>query len=559
MTTLPRVLRSVLAGVALVAAAGLVLAQGDGTERPILVKVLVPADARVDIDGNPTRQLGEQRLYETPPLRTGVEYTYTLKVTAAGKEVTRPVKVRFGADNTFDFRPDFRAAAAAAPGLTEAEAFQLGTEAYVYGYPLVTMEMTRRVMTNTATPKDNHAPMGQFYNVRTYPDASFRDVTAPNADTLYSVAWLDLSKEPYVLSLPDEADRYYLMPMLDAWTNVFQVPGTRTTGTKAQTYAITGPNWKGAIPEGVTEYKSPTNMVWIVGRTYCTGTPDDYKAVHAIQDKYKLVPLSAYGTDYTPPAGRVDPSIDMKTPVREQVNRMDAGAYFKLLAALMKDNPPAAADGPMVAKMAKIGLVPGQDFDVGKLGPAAAKGLQGVPKAGVEKITAHFKAAGSDVNGWVFPTKAGVYGTEYLQRALITAFGLGCNRPQDAVYPTSEVDADGKPYSGANKYVIHFPKGQTPPVNAFWSITMYNGEYFFVANPLNKYTVSPRNDLKYNADGSLDVYIQNESPGKDNEANWLPAPKDKFILMLRMYWPKETDPSIIDGTWKPPAVKVAAK
>lgn len=442
-----------------------------------------------------------------------------------------------------------------AQGLSDDEAFKLGTEAYIYGYPLVTMEITRRVMTNVAAPQGTHAPMGQFLLMRTYPDAAFKDVTAPNADTLYSTAWLDLGKEPYVLSIPDEDGRYFLMPMLSGWTNVFAVPGKRTTGTKAQTYAITGPNWNGRLPDGVKELKSPTNMVWILGRTYCTGTPEDYKACHAIMDKYRLTPLSAYGKPYTPPAGKVDPSIDMKTAVREQVNRMDAAAYFKLLASLMKDNPPAKEDAPMVAKMAKIGLAPG-NFDASKFPAAAAKRI---PKAAQDQIMGHFKAAGNDENGWVFTTNTGLYGTDYLQRALITAIGLGANRPQDAVYPTSEVDADRKPYSGAHKYVMHFPKGQTPPVDAFWSITMYNGDYFFVTNPLNKYTVSPRNALKYNDDGSLDIYIQNESPGKDKEANWLPAPKDKFILMMRLYWPKEKNPSIIDGTWQPPAVKAVGK
>jgi hypothetical protein len=222
--------------------------------------------------------------------------------------------------------------------LTEDEAVAIGTDAYVYGYPLVTVEMTRRVTTNVVEPKGLRAPMGQFANARTYPNASFTDVTAPNADTLYSSAWLDVAKEPYVLSLPDEGDRYFLIPMLDAWTNVFEVPGKRTTGDKAQKYAITGPGWTGKLPEGVTEYKSPTGTVWIIGRTYCTGTPDDYKAVHALQDNYSLVPLRAYGQPYTPPKGKVDPAIDMKTPVREQVEKLDAGAYFKLMAALMKDN-----------------------------------------------------------------------------------------------------------------------------------------------------------------------------------------------------------------------------
>jgi hypothetical protein len=434
----------------------------------------------------------------------------------------------------------------------EKVATEIGIEAYVYGYPLVTMEMTRRVMTNVAEPEGTHAPMGQFLRMRKYPDASFKDVTAPNADTLYSTAWLDLAKEPYVLSLPDEDDRYYLMPMLSGWTNVFDVPGKRTTGTKAQTYAITGPNWKGGLPEGVKQLKAPTNMVWILGRTYCTGTPEDYKACHAIMDRYQLVPLSAYGKPYTPPAGKVDPAIDTKTPVREQVHKMDPVAYFTLLASLMKDNPPAAADAPMIEKLAKIGIVPGKDFDSTKLPTAAAKSIA---EAAQNRIMGHFKEGGTDLNGWVFTTKAGVYGTDYLQRALVTAIGLGANRPQDAVYPTSQVDAEGKPYSGADKYVLHFLKGQTPPVNAFWSVTMYNGDYFFVDNPLNKFTVSPRNDLKYNADGSLDIYIQNESPGKDKQANWLPAPSGKFVLMMRLYWPKETAPSIIDGTWKPPAVQ----
>lgn len=442
-----------------------------------------------------------------------------------------------------------------AAGLSEKDALALGVDAYIYGYSLITMEYTRRVVTNVVEPKGAHAPMNQFANLREYPDAAFRDVTAPNADTLYSSAFLDLSKEPYVLSLPDEAGRYFLMPMLSGWTDVFQVPGKRTTGTKPQTYAITGPRWKGTLPAGVKELKSPTAMVWILGRTYCTGTPEDYKAVHALQDQYKLVPLSAYGKPYTPPPGKIDPSIDTKTAVREQVNRLSATEYFKLLAALMKDNPPAKADAPMVAELKRLGIEPGKDFDPAKLDPAVAKALDGVPKIAVERIKAHFKKAGTDANGWLFTTRAGVYGTDYLQRAFVTAIGLGANRPQDAVYPTAEAGADGKPYDGANKYVMRIPKGQMPPVNGFWSLTMYNADYFFVDNPLNRYTLSSRSALKANADGSTDLYIQKDSPGPDKESNWLPAPPGRFILMMRLYWPKETDPSIIKGTWKPQAVK----
>lgn len=431
----------------------------------------------------------------------------------------------------------------------------IATEAYIYGYPLVTMEITRRVSTNVAKPEGTKAPMGQFARLRNYPPADDHTVTAPNADTLYTITWLDVSKEPWILSIPDMKDRYYLMPMLSGWTDVFQAPGKRTTGTKAQKYAITGPGWTGKLPEGITEYKSPTGMVWILGRIYCTGTPEDYRAVHALQDKFSVTPLSAYGKSYAPQEGKVDPNIDMKSAVRDQVDAMDAASYFKLLAELLKTNPPSSADAPMVKKLAAIGIVPGQDFDINKVDTSVANALRTVPKTAQKRIMADLKYLGAPVNGWTYSTKIGVYGTDYLLRALVTAIGLGANRPQDAIYPTSVADADGKPYDGANKYVMHFEKGQMPPVRAFWSLTMYDTNFFFVPNKLNRYTLSQRNKFKLNKDGSMDFYIQNASPGKDNEANWLPAPAGKFKLMLRLYWPKKTPPSIIDGSWKPPAVK----
>ncbi|HEX5217969.1 MAG TPA: DUF1254 domain-containing protein [Verrucomicrobiae bacterium] len=443
--------------------------------------------------------------------------------------------------------------------LSAEEAREIATEAYIYGYPLVTMEYTRRVMTNVEKPRGTHAPMGQFVRMQTYPDASFKDVTAPNADTLYTTCWLDVNKEPWVLTLPDANNRYYLFPMLDGWTDVFQVPGKRTTGTGAQKYAITGPHWKGKLPEGVKEYKSPTSMVWLLGRIYCTGTPEDYAAVHKLQDQISVVPLSSYGKAYTPAPGKVDSRVDTKTAVREQVNALGTSEYFNLLAALMRDNPPARADAKIIAKMAKLGIVPGEVFQITQLDPAVQKALASVPKDGFSKIMAWAKASiaagvNKDVNGWLFSTRTGLYGTEYLQRAFITAIGLGANRPQDAIYPTSEVGPDGKPYDGANKYVLHFGPGQLPPVNGFWSLTMYNAEFFFVENPLNRYSISARQDLKKNADGSVDLYLQHESPGKDKESNWLPAPAGRFILMFRFYWPKE---SIIDGSWEmPPVTKV---
>lgn len=436
--------------------------------------------------------------------------------------------------------------------LTEQQAQKIAIDAYVYGYPLITMDMTRQVMTNTVKPEGTHAPMGQFANLREYPTPDFKDITAPNADTLYSVAWLDTSKEPYVLHVPGEGSRYYLMPMLSGWTDVFTAPGTRTTGDKEQNILIVGPGWKGKAPKDMTVVHSPTNMVWILGRTYCAGTKEDYAAVHALQDQYSLTPLSAYGKDYTPPEGIVNSEVDMKTPVRDQVNALDAATYFKRLALLMKQNPPAKVDSAMLAKLAKIGIVPGQDFDMSKLDAVVAKQLNASVKPAQAAILAQEKKAGTIRNGWMFTTKTGLYGTDYLQRAFITWFGLGANRPQDAIYPSAFTDNAGNKLDGANKYVIHFDKGQMPPVKGFWSLTMYNAQNFFVANPLNRYTLSSRDKLVENADGSTDLYIQNESPGKDKEANWLPAPTGNFVLMFRFYWPEA---AILNGKWDIPPVK----
>jgi hypothetical protein len=436
--------------------------------------------------------------------------------------------------------------------LTEAEAQAIATDAYIYSYPLVTMEMTKRVMTNAITPDNNKAPVGQLFNARTYPDASFRDVTAPNADTLYSTAWLDLSNEPQVLNLPNENGRYYLMPLLSAWTDVFSSPGTRTTGTAEASYAITGPNWTGTLPEGLKEIKSPTNLVWLLGRTYCTGTKKDYEEVHRLQDQYVIFPLSFLGKPYFPHPGTVDPSIDMTTPVRDQVDRLSVKEFLNMAAKLMSDNPPAAADAPAIARFAKIGFVPGKPFDLSAVDAKLKPAIEGASKIALKKIADHQKDSGKAVNGWIYSLKTGEYGTDYLQRAYVTAIGLGANLPQDAVYPFTDKDSQGNPLTGSNKYVIHFNKGQTPPAKGFWSITMYNDRYFFVDNPLNRYTLSPRDQLQYNDDGSLDLYIQNEQPVESKASNWLPAPKGPFILMMRVYWPEE---SLLNGTWSPPAVK----
>ena len=397
--------------------------------------------------------------------------------------------------------------------------------------------------------------MGQMIRMRTYPAVDNHCCAAPNADTLYTEAWLDVSKEPSVLSIPDMGNRYYIIPMLDGYSEVFSVASPATTGYKAQTYAITGPGWTGTLPAGVTQVKSATGMVWVLGRVYCTGTSDDYKAVHALQDKFSVVPLSSYGKPYSPTPATVDPNFDMKTAVRKQVDALDINAYFSRLAQLMKTNPPTAADAPVVARMAKIGLVPGEDYDPSKLGVFDKEAIKAVPKLGLLKMVKLLKDQ-KTTNGWLYFTSGvGNCGTDYPLRAMGNMLGPGWNRPQDAVYPLSQKDAKGDDYNGADhKYVIHFEKGQFPPVKAFWSITLYDPDFFFVPNSINRYELSQRNKFITNKDGSVDMYLQAESPGKGKEANWLPAPKGKFVLVMRLYWPTTTPPSILDGSWKPPAV-----
>src|SRR5208282_1690499 len=398
--------------------------------------------------------------------------------------------------------------------------------------------------------------------VKRYPPADFRAVSAPNADTLYSIAWLDLA-QPQVFSHPDMGKRYYLFEMTDLWMTDFEAPGSRTAGGDAASYLIAGPGWNGTVPAGLKQIKCATRYMVILGRTYASGTEKDYKVVNALQAQYKIVPLSAYGKSYTYTAPPVDPNpgFSMTDAPQKVINAMDTSTYFNLMTKLMGEAaPPAPEDAPTLAEMARIGLVPGQPFDMSKLDPAVQAALKDTNEAAMKRIVGNQKNAGRMENGWSITVGLGIYGTDDLKRATVAAFGWPANRQEDAVYPYTFVDNTGEKLTGAKKYTLSFAKGQTPPVNGFWSITMYEVEntgWWFVPNALNKFTVSPRNNLKYNPDGSLTLYFQHESPGKDKQANWLPAPAGEFITMLRMYWPKETPPSILDGSWKPPVVETA--
>ncbi|GAA2803562.1 DUF1254 domain-containing protein [Nonomuraea dietziae] len=427
-------------------------------------------------------------------------------------------------------------------------------QAYIYGYPLVLMEATRHSSTNVEAPDPAalKAPINQLAQANALPDPGFKLVVSPNLDTLYTVAWLDLAQEPMVLHLPDTQGRYYLMPMLDAWTNVFASPGTRTTGTGEGDFAITGPNWNGTLPGGVEQLKSPTDTVWIIGRTQLDG-PSDLPAVQELVDQYTLQPLSAYGRGtYTRPPGKVDPGIPM-TPPPTLVEQMDAQTFFSQMAAAMRTNAPAAADKPMAATLAQLNIQPGQPFDIDAVDSATAQALHAAVPAAQERIKAAVAAIGQDVNGWRVATNMGSYGTDYLRRAATAWQGLGANLPQDAIYPIAFVDGQGQPLNGANTYTIHFPAGQLPPAKAFWSLTMYDPTGFLVDNPINRYEIGHVAKPVANPDGSVDLYIQHDAPA-DKQDNWLPAPAEGFNLILRMYWPEE---SVVDGTWAPPPITKA--
>ena len=441
---------------------------------------------------------------------------------------------------------------ASAPVAQEEDfAFEVGTEAYVYAFPMMMMEMTRRVSTNVESPMGVLAPMNQFAHMRAFPDHKFRAVVRPNVDTLYSIVWFDVSEEPLVLSIPAGTERYHMMPMLDMWTDVFAAPGTRTTGSAGGHFAITGPRWSGELPAGVQGIRSPTSMGWIIGRTKTNGS-SDYETVHAIQDGYGLVPLSRFGRPASvPPVGRVDASFDMGTPPLAQVERMSGEEYFELFAKLLVENPPHEMDWPLLARLRRIGFVAGETFDFSALDAGVRYALKRGAKAGLELIEDQAQK-GTLVNGWVIKIDTmGTYGTAYLQRANIARIGIGANLVEDAVYPIAFLDDRGESYDGSRSYRLHFAAEALPPVRGFWSLTMYDEEMYLAENPIGRYAIGDRDRLRFNEDGSLDILVQHEPPAGERRSNWLPAPPGRFDMMLRLYWPRV---EAVTGAWVPPAV-----
>jgi len=432
------------------------------------------------------------------------------------------------------------------------EALEIAIEAYVYAYPLVLMDVTRHVATNVETPGSGRAPINQFVHMAEFPDAEFSDVVRPNADTLYSMMWFGVSKEPLVITVPDSGGRYYLLPMLDMWTDIFASPGKRTTGTGPQQFAIVGPQWAGKLPQGVELLRCPTGMGWLMGRTQADGQ-EDFAKVHEFQAGLAAIPLSAWGKAYTPPKGKVD-APSSKIPPLEQVNKMGAAEFFVRFADLMKENPPHANDYPILARLKRIGIEPGNSFDLVRAPISVQRAMNTAVPLARKRIVNELDRAPMVVNHWrMIVPPVGTYGTAYLNRAGIAYFGIGANVSEDSIYPTATVDADDKPFDSCKKYLLHFKKGETPPAKAFWSLTMYDERQLFAENPISRYAIGDRDELRLNVDDSLTLYVQRQSPGKDKESNWLPAPEaGAFSMNLRLYWPRV---EALDGTWQVPPVE----
>ena len=434
----------------------------------------------------------------------------------------------------------------------QSELESIALQAYIYTYPMVLMEVTKDQMTNMPAGKvPSRGPINSFSHLKTFPDASFKEVVRPNFDTLYSTAWVDVSKEPMILSVPEIKDRFYMLPMYDMWTDTFAVIGTYANGTEAGTYALCQPTWKGQLPKGVKRIDVTTPVFWIIGRTQTNG-PKDYDYINSIQEKFELVPLSHYGKSYKAEFKK-NPNVDDKTAPLVQVQKMDAKTFFTMAMELMQKYPPHATDQVMVDRMARIGLDP-KHFAYETLPKNVKDALEKATEQSHTVMKKYVAKLGYVANGWQMVTKSiGVYGNDYLQRATIALIGLGANPYDQAIYPLSITDKNGKTPVGEKKYIMHFAKEQIPPVDAFWSITMYNAEGFPVANSINRYAIGDRDKLKYNEDGSLDIYIQHENPGKDKVSNWLPAPeKGTMGITMRLYAPQQ---SVIDGEWKPPYIQ----
>jgi len=446
--------------------------------------------------------------------------------------------------------------AAAAPGLEDTKA--IAEQGFIYGLPIV---MNYAVMNEFAIDKNNSqykAPFNQISNehrVLTYEDTA---VVTPNSDTPYSMVWLDMRAEPIMISVPAvEKKRYYSVMLCDGNTYNFGYIGSRATGTEPGDYLVVGPDWKGDTPPDIKKvFSSTTPFALVIFRTQLFG-PADMPNVVKVQDGYKVQPLSAFLKQPAPPA---PPKVDFLPANTAGIK----DNFFQYLDAALQFVPPDPESKDIRAKLATIGVGPGKTFELKDLSDAHKAAVLVGMKEGDDKVDKFLTAGTKDINGWGITSAFGdrsFFNGNWLLRAAGAKGGIYGNDSVEAMYPMTRVDAKGETLDGSkHNYTLTFPAGQLPPVNAFWSVTMYDGKsQLLIKNPINRYLInSPMmSQMKKNPDGSMTLYIQKDSPGKAKEANWLPAPNDTIYLVIRLYWPKETPPSILpagEGTWKPPAV-----
>lgn len=426
---------------------------------------------------------------------------------------------------------------AAAYAAKEEAAYAIGVQAYIWGHPLVEMYRQGEARTSSPNPSGTNAPINEFGHARKLVDSNWKSGLYPNSDTLYSLAWLDLAREPLVLSVPDTKGRYYVVQLVSAYNEVVASLGSRTKGYGEASYLLAGPHWKGDVPEGIEVVRSTTNLIWMLNRTLISG-PEEYEAVHAVQDGYTLQSLSDFvaGKPAQLPSG-----FPAGTPASKVKPFPDGIAFFKELDRILQTEGILEKDQGLMNFFALVGLGPDVDFETKSQDPATRAGLLRAVASADRMLKERAVRLGVNVNGWQAIYTVGRY-DDYGQRgALSWMGGAGANLPEDALYPMAFVDSEGRPLHGANHYVIRFEKGQTPPVQGFWSLSMYGAvDQNPVANELNRYNIGDRTEgLKYGDDGSLTIYLQADRPAEDTVSNWLPAPKGAFMLAMRAYWPEE--------------------
>lgn len=427
----------------------------------------------------------------------------------------------------------------------------LGAEAYLYGYPLVMMETTRIQSAKYIGPEN------QLRMVRQFPNAQFKEVVRPNVDTLYTTAFISMKEGPWAFEMPANNKRYELMPFMDAWTNVFASPGTRTSGNQGVTYLLAGPEWNGQVPKGMTLLKSPTDMVWLIGRTQTNGTAD-FATVHELQNRLRL-------TKWPQPPDSLSASTDSKRdaqagwqvstepslPPVAQMKALNTTEFFNRLMKLMVSNPPSPEDAPLLARLAQLEIKPGQAVHLSGSNALSFSLGRWIANQRVMKALNTKAQDGS----WSYPPlNLGRYGTDYNTRAAVAMVGLGANLPEDAAYPNTALDHQGQALNGKHRYRLHFAANALPPVKAFWSITAYGADEFLIDNPLQRFAIGDRDPLVFNADGSLDLWVQATPPSqKEAAANWLPVQMGApFLLNARLYWPED---KALNGQWKMPVVE----